>query len=59
MLKITIFVLLGLIIYFFLKARNKMLKIDARYKTDRLTEIRKIQLQIQKKLEENKRINKR
>ena len=59
MLKITILVLVGLITYFVLRTRKRLPKIDPMYKKDSLKDIRKIQLQIQKKLDENKKNDKK
>ena len=58
MFKIIILILLALIIYFFVRTRKGMSKIDAIYNKDDVENIKQIQLEIQKRLG-NKKTNKR
>ena len=59
MLKITFLILIGFIIFFFLRPSIGMAKIDAIYKKETLTDMKKIQLEIQKRLDKNKTNNKK
>ena len=59
MLKIIILILLGLMIYFFIRIQKGMPKIDTIYKKENLTEIKEIQLEIQKRLDKTKTNNKK
>ena len=52
MLKTIILILFGLIIYFFIRNRKGISKIGSIYKKENLTEMKQIQLEIQKKLDE-------
>jgi hypothetical protein len=56
MLKITMLILSGLIIYFFLRTRRGMSKIDNIYNKKNSEEIRQKQLDQQKQLIKNKTI---
>ena len=50
MLKITMSILLGLIIYFFLRTRKGMSKIDTIYNQDDVENTKQIQSEIRKRL---------
>jgi hypothetical protein len=54
MLKITMLILSGLIIYFFLRTRKGMLKIDDIYNKENSAEMKQKQLEQQKRLIKNK-----
>ena len=56
MLKITMLILSGLIIYFFLRTRKSMSKIDSIYSKENSAEIKQKQLDQQKRLIKNKTI---
>jgi hypothetical protein len=56
MLKITLLILSGLIIYFFLRTRKGMSKIDRIYSKDNSEEMKRKQLEQQKRLIKNKTI---
>ena len=56
MLKITMLILLGLIIYFFLRTRTGMSKIDGIYSKENSAEMKQKQLDQQKRLIKNKTI---
>ena len=59
MFKIIILILLALIIYFFVRTRKGMSKIDTIYNKDDVEKIKQIQLEIQKRLVNKKKTNKR
>mgnify|MGYP006220399383 FL=1 len=50
MFKIIILILLALIIYFFVRTRKGMSKIDTIYNKDDVEKMKQIQLEIQKRL---------
>ena len=50
MFKIIILILLALIIYFFVRTRKVMSKIDTIYNKDDVEKMKQIQLEIQKRL---------
>ena len=54
MLKITMLILSGLIIYFFLRTRKGMSKIDSIYNKENSAEMKQKQLEQQKRLIKNK-----
>ena len=58
MLKIVILLLIIPIIYFILRTRKGMSKVDAIFNKENEESIKQLQLQIQKKLDENK-VNKK
>ena len=55
MFKIIILILLALIIYFFVRTRKVMSKIDTIYNKDDVEKIKQIQLEIQKRLGNKKK----
>ena len=59
MFKIIILILLALIIYFFVRTRKGMSKIDTIYNKDDVEKIKQIQLEIQKRLGNKKKTNER
>ena len=59
MFKIIILILLTLIIYFFVRTRKGMSKIDKTYNKDNMEKMKQIQLEIQKQLGKNDKTNKR
>lgn len=59
MFKIIILILLALIIYFFVRTRKVMSKIDTIYNKDDVEKMKQIQLEIQKRLGNKKKTNKR
>ena len=59
MFKIIILILLALIIYFFVRTRKVMSKIDTIYNKDEVEKMKQIQLEIQKRLVNKKKTNKR
>lgn len=59
MFKIIILILLALIIYFFVRTRKVMSKIDTIYNKDEVEKMKQIQLEIQKRLGNKKKTNKR
>ena len=59
MFKIIILILLALIIYFFVRTRKGISKIDTIYNKDDVENTKQIQLEIQKRLGKNKKTNKR
>ena len=59
MFKIIILILLTLIIYFFVRTRKGMSKIDKTYNKDNMEKMKQIQLEIQKQLGKNNKTNKR
>ena len=59
MFKIIILILLALIIYFFVRTRKGMSKINTIYKKDDVENMKQIQVEIQKRLGKNKKTNKR
>ena len=59
MFKIIILILLALIIYFFVKTRKGMSKIDIIYNKEDVENTKQIQVEIQKRLRKNKKTNKR
>ena len=59
MFKIIILILLALIIYFFVRTRKGMSKIDTIYNKDDVEKMKQIQLEIQKRLGNKKKTNKR
>ena len=59
MFKIIILILLALIIYFFVRTRKGMSKIDTIYNKDEVEKMKQIQLEIQKRLGKNKKTNKK
>ena len=54
MLKIIILLLVALIIYFIFRTKRGMTKIDKIFQKENLENMKQIQLDIQKKLDENK-----
>lgn len=54
MLKIVIVLLLALIIYFLIKTKRGMSKIDNIFNEENVKNMKQIQLEIQRKLDENK-----
>jgi hypothetical protein len=56
MLKVTMLILSGLIVYFFLRTRKGMSKIDLIYSKDNSEEMKRKQLEQQKRLIKNKTI---
>jgi len=59
MFKIIILILLALIIYFFVRTRKVISKIDTIYNKDEVEKMKQIQLEIQKRLGNKKKTNKR
>jgi hypothetical protein len=59
MFKIIILILLALTIYFFVRTRKGISKIDTSYNKDDVENMKQIQLEIQKRLGKNKKTNKR
>lgn len=59
MFKIIILILLALIIYFFVRTRKGISKIDTIYNKDDVENMKQIQLEIQKRLGNKKKTNKR
>ena len=59
MLKIVILLLLALIIYFLIKTKRGMSKIDNIFNEENVKNMKQIQLEIQKKLDENKTTKKK
>ena len=59
MFKIIILILLALIIYFFVRTRKGLSKIDTIYNKDDMENMKQIQLEIQTQLYKNKKTNKR
>ena len=59
MFKIIILILLTLIIYFFVRTRKGMSKIDTIYNKDDVENMKQIQLEIRKRLSNKKKTNKR
>lgn len=59
MLKIVILLLLALIIYFLIKTKRGMSKIDNIFNEENVENMKQIQLEIQKKLDENKTTKKK
>ena len=59
MLKIVILLLLALIIYFLIKTKRGMSKIDNIFNKENVENMKQIQLEIQKKLDENKTTKKK
>ena len=59
MFKIIILILLALIIYFFVRTRKGMSKINTIYNKDDVEKMKQIQLEIQKRLGNKKKTNKR
>ena len=59
MFKIIILILLALIIYFFVRTRKVISKIDTIYNKDDVEKMKQIQLEIQKRLGNKKKTNKR
>ena len=59
MFKIIILILLTLIIYFFVRTRKGMSKIDTIYNKDDVENMKQIQLEIRKRLCNKKKPNKR
>ena len=55
MFKIIILILLALIIYFFVRTRKVMSKIDTIYNKDEVEKMKQIQLEIQKRLGNKKK----
>ena len=54
MLKIIFFILLVLIIYFVLRTRKGLSKIDKIFNKENLKDMKQLQLEIQKKINDNK-----
>ena len=54
MLKIVIVLLLALIIYFLIKTKRGMSKIDNIFNEENVKNMKQIQLEIQRKLDDNK-----
>jgi hypothetical protein len=59
MFKIIILILFALILYFFVRTRKEISKIGTVYNNDDMENMKQIQLEIQKRLDKNKKTNKR
>ena len=58
MLKLMILILLGFIIYFFIRTKKGIFKINSIHNKTNIKEMNEIQLEIQKQLNKNKNKNK-